>query len=253
VAETTDKLTKTPKPRALAELARLQAETAKLLAETEVAKEHALDAAVERKITEARAAQAALETEAAEIAVNDARRAEARYRASDGQNHVYQFDGAVNAQSVKACITTLSQWSRLEPGCAIEIVFNSPGGSVVDGFALWDFLTSLRTAVKPHYLTTVCRGMAASMAGILLQAGDKRVIGAESVLLVHEISFGAGGKIGEVEDQVEFAKMLTKRVLRIFENRTKMTVKQIEAKWRRTDWWLTSDLALELGFADEVR
>ncbi len=95
-------------------------------------------------------------------------------------------------------------------------------------------------------------GMAASMGGILLQAGDKRVIGSESVLLVHEISFGAGGKIGEVEDEVAFAKMLTQRVLKIFANRTKMTARQIDAKWKRKDWWMDSDEALKLGFVDEI-
>lgn len=76
--------------------------------------------------------------------------------------------------------------------------------------------------------------------------------GSESVILVHEISFGAGGKIGEVEDEVEFARMLTRRVLKIFASRTKMTERQIDAKWKRKDWWLSSEEALKLGFVDEI-
>lgn len=213
------------------------------------------DALAKRHRAEARKAraearEAELDVIAKRLVVKDLRRDERREAASDDRHHVYQFTDPVTATSVKSCLRALGTWHRLHPNCDIEIVFNSPGGSVIDGFALWDYLTELKAS---HHITTVCRGMAASMAGILLQAGHKRVMGAESVLLVHEISFGAGGKIGEVEDEVAFAKMLTKRVLKIFADRTNLTERQIENKWRRTDWWLDSDEALKLGFCDEVR
>lgn len=213
-----------------AETARERAETAKL---------------------EAEAATARCDAELARLTLETLQRGHREEAATDARNHVYKFNEPVTAVSVVRCIANLSMWSRLEPGCDIEIVFNSPGGSVIDGFALYDFLTELRS--RRHRVTTVCRGMAASMAGVLLQAGDVRVMGAESVLLVHEISFGAGGKIGEVEDEVAFAKMLTQRVLRIFEKRTALSAKQIDARWRRKDWWLDSDEALKLGFVDEIR
>ena len=54
------------------------------------------------------------------------------------------------------------------------------------------------------------------MAGILLQAGDIRIMGAESWLMIHEISFGASGKIGEIEDTVEWVKKIQERVVKIF-------------------------------------
>lgn len=220
-----------------AAVARALAEAEKFAAEAEVAR------------AEARGAVAGAEI--AEMALLDAKRSEEKYLASDLQNHVYWFTDSVGSSSTKLCIARLTEWSRRHPGCDIEIVFNSPGGSVIDGFALWDVIKSMQA--KGHKITTTVRGMAASMAGILLQAGDVRVIGPESVLLVHEISFGAGGKIGEVEDEVAFAKMLTQRVLNIFADRTKLTAKQIDAKWKRKDWWMNSDEALKLGFCDEIR
>lgn len=230
---------------------------AKLQAETECAKAAASLNAALADFHAANARKAAAEADQAEhhtviarLNREDEERAYASAAARDERHHVYQFDSSVTAASVKPCISKLSEWARLEPECDITIVFNSPGGSVIDGFALWDFLATLKK--NGHHLTTVCRGMAASMGGILLQAGDKRVIGSESVLLVHEISFGAGGKIGEVEDEVAFAKMLTQRVLKIFASRTKMTARQIDAKWKRKDWWMDSDEALKLGFVDEI-
>jgi len=227
------------------------------IAQAEEAKANAVAHAA---LAELRSAQARKELALAEEAENHAvvarlnreaeELADKQNKARDFYNHVYQFEGAVQASSVKSCIATLTTWTRLDPECAITIIFNSPGGSVIDGFALWDFLATLKR--EGHHLTTICRGMAASMAGILLQAGDKRVIGSESVLLVHEISFGAGGKIGEVEDEVAFAKMLTQRVLKIFAAKTNLTEAQINAKWKRRDWWMDSDEALKLGFADEI-
>ncbi len=239
------------------DLALLEDTRAKLRAEAEQA---SATAAMNGALTEFHAANARKARADAEYAEHsaavvkmtrdDEERAYKAAAARDERHHVYQFDSSVTAASVKPCISKLSEWARLEPNCDITIVFNSPGGSVIDGFALWDFLATLKK--NGHHLTTVCRGMAASMGGILLQAGDKRVIGSESVLLVHEISFGAGGKIGEVEDEVAFAKMLTQRVLKIFANRTKMTARQIDAKWKRKDWWMDSDEALKLGFVDEI-
>ena len=222
----------------------IEYERKRLLAET---RRELADA---RKL-EAEALTAEAAAEVARLNADDLARIHAEEAALDDRVGVYKFNESVSGASVTKCISTLSRWSRIRPGCDMEIVFNSPGGSVIDGFALYDFLTELKT--RGHKITTVCRGMAASMAGILLQAGDHRVMGAESVLLVHEISFGAGGKIGEVEDEVAFAKMLTQRVLRIFERRTNLTARQIDARWKRKDWWLDSDLALKLGFVDEVR
>lgn len=233
------------------ELAKIDAEREVALSQVRLNEAQArLDAANARK-AEAEAERAEMLAAVGRLELADAEEADRRSHAADDYHHTYRFNDAVTATSVRNCLSKLSVWDRIDPGCDIEIIFNSPGGSVIDGFALWDTLIALRTA--GHRLTTVCRGMAASMAGILLQAGDVRVMGAESVLLVHEISFGAGGKIGEVEDEVAFAKMLTRRVLHIFADRTRLSAAQIDRRWKRKDWWLDSDEALRLGFCDEIR
>lgn len=169
--------------------------------------------------------------------------------AGDEYHHVYRFLGDVGSASVKACIEQLQMWDRLDPKCDITIVFHSPGGDVVAGMALWDFLTEIK---ERHHLTTVARGYAASMAGILLQAGHVRQMGKEAWLLIHEASFGVMGSMGEVEDRVDWVRKVQGRILDIFTERSKLSRLQIRKRWARRDWWISSDEALKWGFVDEI-
>jgi ATP-dependent Clp endopeptidase proteolytic subunit ClpP len=171
-----------------------------------------------------------------------AQRTERSHLADDYYMRVYRFTTDVSAASAAKCMGTLALWSRLTPECDIEIVFNSPGGSVVDGMALFDFIQDIRD--KGHIVTTSCLGMAASMAGILLQAGDKRTMGRQSWLMIHEASFGAAGKIGEVEDTYEWVKRVQDRILDIFAERSNLDRAELAQNWLRKDWWLSSDEAL---------
>lgn len=221
--------------------------------------QEAQKAALEAKAEQARAEaeKARFEAESARIeaakAAFDLERAQERRKrelVTDDRHRIYRFVGEVSAGSVKAAMDELTAWSRMDPGCEITIVFFSPGGDVVSGMAFWDFLMELRE--KGHHLTTVARGYAASMAGILLQAGDKRVIGRESWLLIHEAAFGVVGSYGVVEDRVEWIKRIQERILEIFANRSNLSKSAIRRRWHRKDWWIDSDEALKMGFVDQV-
>ena len=95
--------------------------------------------------------------------------------------------------------------------------------------------------------------MAASMAGILLQAGDVRWIGHQAWLMIHRAAFGAIGKTYEIEDEVKLVKRIEGRILDIFTSRSKLTRHKIVRNWDRKDWWIDADEALEMGLVDEVR
>ena len=168
---------------------------------------------------------------------------------SDRQRR-YMFFGGVGANSVSECIGELQHWHRQDPTCDIELVLNSPGGEVLHGLALFDDLIALRAA--GHKITTVVRGMAASMGGILLQAGDERVIGKNSHVLIHEISTSSIGKLSEIEDEAAFAKQLSDQLVEILAERSTMTAQQIKRKWRKMDWWLSAQESVDLGFADRI-
>ena len=213
-----------------ADLERIQAETRKILAETRKAEADAL---------------------VAEIDARAVYRKREKEKAQDEENYLYRFSGDVSHSSVTTCMKKLTQWSRLEPKCDIEVIFSSPGGSIIDGFELFDFFQDLRS--KGHKITTGTLGMAASMAGILLQAGDVRWVGHQAWMMIHRAHFGAVGKTYEVEDEVEFVKRIEERILNIFTTRSKLTKLKIKRNLDRKDWWISADECMELGLVDEVR
>ncbi len=246
-----DSESKSPKVEA-AEVKHLEALAAFHAAQTKKAEDEASVARAEARLKNAEASEAEIELEA---------RREKRERELTGDSffHKYPFSTPVSSQSVQACIKQLNEWTRNagDDKFAIEIEFNSPGGSVIDGMALYDVIQAVRRL--GHHVTTSTVGYAASMGGILLQAGDKRVMGAQSWLMIHEASFGAGGKIGEVEDTVDWVRRVQERILEIFASRSqgtsapkKLTKAQIRNRWRRKDWWISSDEALAFGLIDEV-
>ncbi len=179
-----------------------------------------------------------------------------RELASNEHHRVYVFDSAVTEGSVKKCINELASWARRDPGCHVEIQVNSPGGSIFDGFALVDFIRNFRES--GHKVTMVGFGMVASMAGVLMQAADERVLSQNSMLLIHEGSLGAIGDFGAVEDRVELMRLMHERILDLFVQRAqevnpKTTRTFIKNRWKRKDWWMTASDAVKLGFADRVR
>ena len=189
-----------------------------------------------------------VDTERAAAELDAYRRREADTAAEEGRR-TYTFYARVDEESVRACMATLTSWSSKAPSAPLTIVFNSPGGAVHDGLALFDFLRHLR--VSGHHLTTIALGRAASMGAVLLQAGDRRVIGANAFLMLHEVSNGASGKVSEIEESVELSKRLQKRLLAILAERSTLAEAQIQRKWSRRDWWLDAEETVTLGFADE--
>lgn len=173
--------------------------------------------------------------------------------AADSENNLYRFGGEITSLTVKECIVQLSEWHRLKPKSDIEIVFSSQGGEVIEGFELFDFIQQLRNS--GHKITTGALGMAASMAGILLQAGDVRWIGHQSWLMIHRTSvdFSGGSKIFEIDDEVKFVKRIEERDLDIFTSRSKLTKNQIKKLWDRKDWWINAEECLELKLVDEIK
>jgi ATP-dependent Clp endopeptidase proteolytic subunit ClpP len=225
-----------------AEVAKLKAEAKKLKAEARKAK--------------ADAAKAEADATVAALKAADAEQAAAEEAASDENHYVYRFSGEVGKGTTAACIARLNLWDRMDPTCDIEIIFNSPGGSVIEGMGLFDQIAALsKLGGGKHKVTVGCLGYAASMAGILLQAGDVRWIGKRSYLMIHEISAGTGGKIGEIKDDVKFYDAICEQAVHIFVKRAKgkITKSEFRRRWERQDWWILAKDAKRLGFVDEIR
>ena len=243
------------RPLTVQELAKVEAETARLLLQTAdehaAAKAEAAKQGAETRKANAEAEVAEAQAVAARILAD--RETEKRQHELSGAEHqrVYLFNDAVADASVHKCMAELRHWNRIDSGCDVEICFNSPGGSVFAGMELFDYIQELRRS--GHRITTATRGMAASMAGILLQAGDIRVMGAESYVLIHDIATWTSGKTGDIEDELELLKKMTTRVVDIFAARSTLSKAAIRKGFTRKDWWLSSTDCLRNGFVDEIR
>jgi ATP-dependent Clp endopeptidase proteolytic subunit ClpP len=184
------------------------------------------------------------------IELSDAMRKDADAKAAHNQALVYTFYDDVSETSVRDAMATMSAWSRREPGKSMEIILNSPGGSVTDGLALYDFLLGLRT--KGHHLIVTSLGMAASMGGVLLQAGNERILGRNAFLLIHEIRGFSHGKTSSLRDDLDFQLMLEERLIAILAERSTLSIEEITQNWARKDWWMDAARAVEYGFADRL-
>ena len=178
----------------------------------------------------------------------------ARFVAEDAQR-IYHFDGAVCELEVATARMTLERWQRADEIAGVKrditFVITSFGGSVFHGFALYDDLRAYgeRNGVR---VTTVVRGCAASMAGVLLQAGDERLIGAESRLHIHEPASLGVGKASEIGDEYQLLQSMFAQMCEIYARRSALSADEIRERTERHEWWLTAHEAVELGFADRI-
>lgn len=250
------------RPPTQAEEERTQAEAEKFRAEGDAARLTAV-ANAEKARAEAERAQAEGRLAAAEAALAETKLAKASYDAEREDekrreelaghkyHHVYLFNKEVTEGSVKDCIQQLVTWERTaDAPITVELVIDSPGGSVFDGFSLIDHVAGMHQ--RGHTVNTTALGMAASMGGVILEVGKTRRMGANSMLLIHEIAFGAIGSMGKIEDQVALAEKLQDRIATIFAARSHLSKSRIRAMQRRKDLWLDSDECTKYGLVDEV-
>jgi ATP-dependent Clp protease protease subunit len=130
----------------------------------------------------------------------------------------------------------------------IQMYVNSPGGSVYSGLGVYDTMQYISPDVS-----TICIGMAASMAAILLTAGTKgkRTALKHSRVMLHQPSGSIGGQATDIEITVNEIKKIKKNLYDVISFHTGKPIKQVEKDCDR-DYWLTSTEAKEYGLVDEV-
>ena len=130
----------------------------------------------------------------------------------------------------------------------IQMYINSPGGSVYSGLGMYDTMQYITPDVA-----TICIGMAASMAQVLLTAGTKgkRTALKHSRIMMHQPSGAIGGQASDIEITVNEIKKIKKDLYEIIATHSGKTPKQVEKDCDR-DYWLTSVEAKEYGLVDEV-
>ena len=135
-----------------------------------------------------------------------------------------------------------------DPTKDIQIYFNSPGGSVHAGLGIYDTMQYITANVA-----TICTGMAASMAAVLLTAGTKgkRTALRHSRVMIHQPMGGASGQASELEITVREIMKLKDELYAIIAQHSGKSIEQV-AKDADRDYWMTSEEAVKYGMIDEV-
>ncbi len=130
----------------------------------------------------------------------------------------------------------------------IQMYINCPGGSVYSGLGVYDTMQYITPDVS-----TICIGMAASMAAVLMCAGTKgkRTALRHSRVMMHQPSGAIGGQASDIEITVNEIKKIKKELYEIIAFHTGKTPKQVEKDCDR-DFWMTSNEAKDYGLVDEV-
>ncbi len=130
----------------------------------------------------------------------------------------------------------------------IYIYINSPGGSVYSGLGVYDTMQYITPDVA-----TICTGMAASMAAVLLCSGTKGKRSAlpHSRVMIHQPLGGAQGQASDIEITAREILKLKKELYEIISSHTGQSFEKVEKDSDR-DYWMKADEAKEYGMIDEV-
>jgi len=130
----------------------------------------------------------------------------------------------------------------------IKLYINSPGGSVTSGLAIYDTIQY----IKPD-VSTICVGLAASMAATLLAAGTKgkRFTLPNSEILIHQVMGGAEGQAIDIKIRAERILRIKDLLNEILAQHTGQPMAKIEKDTDR-DYFMTADEALKYGIVDKI-
>ena len=130
----------------------------------------------------------------------------------------------------------------------IYLYINSPGGSVTAGLAIYDTMNYIESDVS-----TICFGIAASMAAVLLSSGTKkkRFILPNADIMIHQVLGKSEGQASDIEISTKRILNLKKRLNRILSKNTNKNIKTIEKDTDR-DNYLSAQEAIEYGLVDKI-
>ena len=136
----------------------------------------------------------------------------------------------------------------VDPGKDISIYINSPGGSVTAGLGIYDTMQFISSDVA-----TLCTGMAASMAAVLLVAGKegKRSALKHSRVMIHQPLGGVQGQASDIEIEAREIQKFKKELYNIISEHSHQPFEKV---WNDSDrnYWMASEEAKEYGMIDEV-
>lgn len=164
------------------------------------------------------------------------------------EDRIIFLTGEINDQTANLVIAQLVYLEGKDSDKDITLYINSPGGSVVAGMAIYDTMNYIRCDVR-----TVCIGMAASMAAILLSSGakGKRFALSNSEVMIHQPLGGFQGQASDIKIHAAHMEKTKKTINRILSENTGMPIETIERDTDR-DNFMSAEEAKKYGLIDEI-
>lgn len=132
---------------------------------------------------------------------------------------------------------------QAEKGDTIEVNIMSPGGSVIEGLAIYDTMRALNKKI-----ITRAMGQAASIASIIFMAGDEREVADNAELMVHNAWTGIAGNKNELSEVIDRLDTIDQKLVNIYASRTNLNEDQVKELLDK-ETFMSADEALEMGFA----
>jgi ATP-dependent Clp protease protease subunit len=164
------------------------------------------------------------------------------------KDRIIFLSGGINDDMANTIIAQLLFLEAEDPEKDIYLYINSPGGYIHSGMAILDTMNF----IKPE-IHTVCVGMAASMASIILAYGEKgkRSILENAEVMIHQPLGGAEGQAADIEISAKHILMSKEKLKKMLAERTGQKESKIEADMDR-DYYMTADEAKKYGIVDKV-
>ena len=163
-------------------------------------------------------------------------------------DRIVWLGGEVNSASSNSIVQQLTALQLEDAAKPITLYINSPGGSIVDGMAIYD---TIRRSTAPVH--AVVSGMAASMGAVILSGCKKgeRAIMAHGEVLLHQPLGGARGQATDIEISANRILKMKQILLQILADNTGHPFKKLEEDCDR-DYWLDADAAKAYGIIDKI-
>ncbi|MCR4808602.1 MAG: ATP-dependent Clp endopeptidase proteolytic subunit ClpP [Prevotella sp.] len=154
----------------------------------------------------------------------------------------------VNDYTANVLQAQLLYLDSTDPGKDINVYINSPGGSVYAGLGIYDTMQFIQSDVA-----TICTGMAASMAAVLLVAGKegKRSALPHSRVMIHQPLGGVQGQASDIEIEAREIQKIKKELYTIIADHSHTDFDKVWADSDR-NYWMTAEEAKEYGMIDQV-
>lgn len=164
------------------------------------------------------------------------------------EDRIILLSGEINDNNANIVISELLYLDSISHD-DISIYINSCGGSITSGMAIYDTMNFIKSDVS-----TICIGMAASMAAFLLSSGKKgkRFILPNSEVMIHQPLGGVKGQATEIKIAATRILKLKDKLNKILSKNTGKSLKQIEIDTER-DYFMDSKEALEYGIVDNIK